>query len=411
MTNACFKLPVVAFSFERITNIFRGGKVMKKQVLLVVFTATLLLNTRLLQASEWGGPELVTNGTFSNRLEGWQQWPNYWSSSDGKARFSDYSKYTTGGTLYQMINAQHGKRYRVSGQIQTWDKAQIGIGSSWGFPQINTGLSASGQTETKSAQGIISTSDDIYVSLNVSGTLQVEAFFDNISVRQIVYDPQVSISQNEIRMNSSIPNGSQANINLAFDSLCDYADALTSWSMDWGDGVIESNPTLGVSHSHSYSIVNSNDRSQTWNAVFSGTNQAGIDSEIAAITVLRQPVANLLVNGISLLDGETIEIDIFDESILDLSLLNSSGYLEGASFVIDGLLDQSGLGMWNFSYSGNLFGESDIGQVHSLTAGVYNTGLGVNSDYLDVNLSVVPEPATFSLLGLGAVILRRKRKA
>ncbi len=239
-------------------------------------------------------------------------------------------------------------------------------------------------------------------------TIDTRATFDDIYFQQIVYDPQVSISQNNIRINSSIPDGSQANIGLTFFSQCDYADALTSWSVDWGDGIIESNPTLGVSSNHSYSIVNSNDRSQTWNAVFSGNNQAGTDSKTANVTVLRQPVANLLVNGESLVDGETIEIDIFTNATLDLSFLDSAGYLEGASFEIDGLLNQTGVGLWNFTYSGNLFDESDIGQVYPLTGSVYNTGLGINSDLLSVNLSIVPEPATLLMLGLGGLVLRKR---
>jgi hypothetical protein len=175
--------------------------------------------------------------------------------------------------------------------------------------------------------------------------------------------------------------------------------------MNWGDGVIESNPTFN-SHSHTYSIASGN--SQTWTSTFSGTNQAGTVFDIDTVTILRQPDIALLVNDMFVIDGQTVVLDILDDPTLDLSLLNSEGYLEGASFQIDGKLNQTGSDLVSFLYSGNLFDESDIGLTYSLTAGVYNTGLGVNSDSLNVNLSVVPEPATLLLLGLGAVMVRKR---
>ncbi len=383
---------------------------MKNQITIFALFLVLILISQG-HSGEWVGPNLVTNGGFGSNLSGWEQWPNYWSCSQGRAILRDSHKDFGGsGTLYQMITAQSGKRYRVTGEMQTSHishEAQIGFDSWWGFPEINTGWQSYTQPQTKSIIGI-APADSIYVSLKARGVPAVEAFFDNISFNQIVYDPQVSISTNEIRINSSTPNGAQANVNLSFDSLCDYADALTSWSMNWGDGHIDSNPTLGISHTHSYSIANNNERSQSWQGVFSGNNQAGTDSKTANITVLRQPVANLMVDGLLVADGDTIEINIFEDSNLDLSLFNSLGYTEGASFTIDGLLDQGGIGIWNFSYSGSLFDESDIGKIYSLNAGVYNTGLGDSADYMNVHLNIVPEPASVLLLGFGVFLIRRK---
>jgi hypothetical protein len=86
-------------------------------------------------------------------------------------------------------------------------------------------------------------------------------------------------------------------------------------------------------------------------------------------------------------------------------MADSQGYIESATFWISGKLNRTGTGL---SYDALLFGESDIGETFPLTVTVSNTGAGVNSDSMTVNLSVVPEPASLGLLGLAACCLVRK---
>ena len=88
-----------------------------------------------------------------------------------------------------------------------------------------------------------------------------------------------------------------------------------------------------------------------------------------------------------------------------LSLADSQGYIESATFWISGKLDRRG---HDLRYAVVLLGESDIGETFPLTVTVSNTGMGVNSDSMTVNLSVVPEPASLGLLGLAACCLVRK---
>jgi hypothetical protein len=136
------------------------------------------------------------------------------------------------------------------------------------------------------------------------------------------------------------------------------------------------------------------------------TNGLGGAGSQITVTVLRQPDVALRIDGQTVLDGATVEVEA--GRLLQLSLANSLGYIEQASFAIGGKLDQAGAGL---SYSGILFGDSDLGQTYPLTAGVSNTGAGINADSMTVNLSVVPEPATLGLLGFAAFgLLGRLRR-
>lgn len=390
---------------------------MKKQVVLIMVMGVLsLLGTATSQAAVWVGPNLVTNGDFSvfNGV-GWSFNSVKWLFFDG------YTACNWGKdqTMFQQIYTQPGKRYRVSGQSYAYhsgvgpveQRTKIGFGgleTDWwnpGFSKVLTTKTTEGIYEYEVGSFVLT--HDVINDFLLGSMLSA---FDNLGLYQVVYSPTVSISQkqNGVRINSNTPGGSSANISLTLNNATGFADALTSWSMNWGDGAIEPSPTFN-SHSHTYSIASGN--SQTWTSTFSGTNQAATVFDTDTVTILRQPDIALLVNDMFVIDGQTVAIDIFDNPTLDLSLLYSKGYLEGASFQIDGKLNQTGSDLASFLYLGNLFDESDVGLTYSLTAGVYNTGLGVNSDWLSVNLSVVPEPATLFLLGLGGMFLRTKRKA
>jgi uncharacterized cupredoxin-like copper-binding protein len=216
-----------------------------------------------------------------------------------------------------------------------------------------------------------------------------------------VYAPSLSIGSGPIRINTDAPVGSTASVSTYLDSA--FADDPTTCSVNWGDGSISNNPTLRSNTTHVFSITSG--LSQAWTATFSGSNQAGATQATQSITVLMRPRISLSVEGIEAIAGNTIQVEAGEP--LDLSLLNSEGYIENASFAVPGRIDESGTSM---TCSDLTFDNSDIGQTFTLTANVSNTGDGNNSDSVTVNLTVVPEPATLSLLILGGLALLRRWK-
>lgn len=229
------------------------------------------------------------------------------------------------------------------------------------------------------------------------------AEYDWATLRQVVYDPQLDIAETSIRVNSDTPGGSTASVALGLNSLS-FADAPDAWSVDWGDGQVDQNPTLNAYAAHSYMIPSGN--LATWTAMFQGSNGAGSDFDVATIEVLRQPDIALTVNGESVLDGGSLTLNILRDSVLDLSLLDSLGYIESANLLIPERLNWSGS---DLTLSASIFDQSDIGQVFPLTAMISNTGAGTNADLMTVNLSIIPEPATLTLLALGGLIMMRRQ--
>ena len=201
------------------------------------------------------------------------------------------------------------------------------------------------------------------------------------------------------RVNTGTPHGSTANIdlNISADS---YLDSVT---LDLGEGGSANlAQPFPATITHSYTL-SPGENARSFRLTASAQNSALKAYAVECFSVLRQPDVALLINGSSVFGGDTVQVE--PGRLLQLSLADSLGYIEQASFSIGGKLDQAGAGL---SYSGILFGDSDLGQTYPLTVGVSNTGAGTNSDSMTVNLSVVPEPGTLGLLGLAACCLVRK---
>lgn len=369
--------------------------------------------------AEWVGPDILNNN-FSN-----------WSVSGTS---SILEKRVQSGNLhmgllprpYWVINTSldhtmtasrsatvdAGKRYRyslrgrevrsvVSGNVNVEWWSEIGGGPSSSHSSSTSYVTRSldyipgGSSMTLRAKArITASSAELYHDY---------AEYDWATLQQVVYDPQLDIAEDAIRINTDTPGGDTADVGLTPNSLS-YADDPTAWMVDWGDGVVDPDLPLNQTHSHVYTL--SGGDSQSWTATFSGDNQAGSDSDTALVEILRQPDIALSVDGTSVLDGDTIELDILSDPVLDLSLLDSLGFIEEASIFIPGRLDYVGT---ELTFSDTLFDESDLGLTFPLTATISNTGVGVNSDTLSVNLMIVPEPAAAALILTGALLTFRRR--
>lgn len=200
-------------------------------------------------------------------------------------------------------------------------------------------------------------------------------------------------------VNTGTPHGSTANIDLNI-SADPYLDSVT---LDLGEGgSADLAQPLPATITHSYTL-SPGENARSFRLTASAQNSALKAYAVECFSVLRQPDVALLINGSSVVGGDTVEVEAGHPVLL--SLEESLGYIESATFWISGKLNRTGSGL---SYDTLLFGESDIGQTYPLTMTVSNTGAGTNSDSMTVNLSVVPEPGTLGLLGLAACCLLRK---
>ena len=371
--------------------------------------------------AEWVGPDILSNN-FSN-----------WSVSGTSSIFE---KRVQSGNLhmgllprpYWVINmsldhtmtasrsvgVDPGKRYRYS--VRGREVRSVVAGSvnvEW-WSEIGGGPSSSHSSSTS----YVTRSLD-YIPGGSSMTLRAKARitaspgaelyhdyaeYDWATLQQVVYDPQLDIAEGAIRVNTDTPGGDIATVGLTLNSLS-YADDPTAWTMDWGDGVAEPDLPFNQWHSHVYTLPGGD--SQSWTATFSGSNQAGSDADTALVEILRQPDIALSVDGTSVLDGDTIELDILSDPVLDVSLLDSLGFIEEAHIYIPDRLDYIGT---ELTFSETLFDEADLGLTFPLTASIGNTGAGVNSDTLSVNLAIVPEPAA-GLLMLATCVVPWRRCA
>ncbi|MFQ5500838.1 MAG: PEP-CTERM sorting domain-containing protein [Phycisphaerae bacterium] len=391
---------------------------MRITLLLMVALSLCALSTRA-RAAEWLGPNLVTNGDFPDSTgSGWTVSPGPWQffpASFAQVRGQNDE------WLRQSVSVEPGKRYRISGASQTWFNSSFGMGRSrtrisasgiaqtaWWNP-IDTTIPWPGFT-TQSAEGIAAGSSSVIENtwniLETSPVAVSAGRFQDINLVQVVRDPQLDITANLIQVNTSTAGGSFADISLELQSLS-FADAPTSWSLDWGDSTIINDPVMNAPLNHGFTIETGD--SQTWTALFSGINQAGSGLDTATIELLRQPDIALTIGGTVATGGTTLQWDIFANPTLDLSLLDSVGFIEEAAFSIPNRLSVIGT---DLTFSGPVFDASDIGQIFPLTTTISNTGSGVNADQVSLNLEIVPEPATaFLLLTVGGLLFTRRRRS
>jgi uncharacterized membrane protein len=203
----------------------------------------------------------------------------------------------------------------------------------------------------------------------------------------------LSLNSNASCINTLSPGDSSVSVNLTASQL--GGDALDTAILDFGDGTsTDLSLPLPATVSHDYSLT-SGDNSRTFTASASAYNSGGVGSATTNITVFRQPDIVLSVNGVSAEDNSIIQVNVVKYPVLNLSLLDSLGFIENAQFQIPSKgLNISGP---DLTYSDVVFNQSDIGKVFPLLTRISNTGCGVNSDSMNVSLRIVGIPGDANL--------------
>lgn len=383
-----------------------------------VFLA-ILATAQVTLAGTWIGPDVLNNN--------WSNWSLSGTGSVMKARVGstlqlgtfNYTvfnmNYSATATASRSVPVTVGKRYQysVTGK-RTRSVVREPISSSWWTEIVGDGSNSPSSSSSYSTQSLTTVATGSSMILRARSTLSGNTpaecnycygEFASATFSQVVYDPQLTLSSHQIRVNTDTRGGATGSVSLDLNSLS-YADAPTAWSMDWGDGNIETNPDLNTTRGHLYSLGSAD--SQIWTATLGGSNEAGAGADSATITLLRQPQIALAIDGTPVVPGSTVLFDVTQGTPLSLSLVPAVGFIETSSFFIPGRLNQLGT---DRSWSGMPFGWDDIGQTFTLTTEVSNTGLGVNSDTMRVDVRVVPEPATLVMLVLGGLaVMRRTRR-
>ncbi len=384
---------------------------MRYGYMFLLVTALLMVFPLELRA-QWTGPDMILNGDFDRSGKYWTESNDDWYYYKLGNSIRAWPDSVTDAWLRQTVSVTIGKRYQLrAGSTVGHDSSSLGRGrtqvsasgiaaTSWWTSRPFGSTSFTYKTATGIASSSTTTVQLYWDELSRGG--MYGCYFDDIELRQVIYAPQIDIGQSHVRINSDTPGSSTATVSLDLNDLS-YADEPTSWFVSFGDGTQQSLPTLNSTHTHAYEIPAGD--SYSWIASLNGSNQSGSASDLATVTVLRQPEVALLVNGILVQDNATIDIELAD--LLNLSLVLSNGYIEEGSFFINGLVDQVGS---ELAFSGTPFSSDDVWKTFTLTAGVRNTGAGINEDIMTVNLHLTPEPATMGLLALGGVALLKRRR-
>jgi len=295
------------FLGDHTMGISKGSRRTKWRIL-AVFSFVLFFSVyNTLQAAVWKSADLLNND--------WSNWsglgggpsliepPAPDSEVNVKIGFFQYTYLTTRFTsTYSFL--EHpvipGKRYEYTARARLQEDilSTDGIFSFSWFSRISGYTSSTGSSNwpipnysyvTNVLDAVINEDFirlEIGCSLDVLGNTRLNysyAEFDWARLKQVIYEPNLDIAEEKIYVIVDSNDIASVTIGLHLNDLS-FADTPTSWSIDWGDGIIESNPALNSFHEHTYYITTG--IGQTWTATLHGTNQAGSSSDTVNVFVV-----------------------------------------------------------------------------------------------------------------------------
>jgi hypothetical protein len=203
------------------------------------------------------GPELVTNGDFSNGTSGWTL-----NSATGTLSVVNGELFvefvsTNGANCIQTITTEIGKSYKVSVTSRTATSnqpAKFSVGTSANTSDLTARINNNDTTNKIQTASFVATSTTTYLTLGANYTS--DAYFDNISVREVNIPTDYSADIKGSGSNKTLTVNGGAGIAdhssyygsaLSFDGTGDYFDVASSsdYNLGTSDYTIECwvNPT------------------------------------------------------------------------------------------------------------------------------------------------------------------------
>ena len=139
------------------------------------------------------GNELVTNGTFDTDISGWTSYNSVISWDAGLLKVNDSANAGGGSQAYQVVTLEVGKRYRLTGSYENSTASRLWIDNSSSNVNPNSPTADFIQVflpattpSVDFAHTFVATATTTSIALEVD--LVGTAYFDNISVKEVLFD-------------------------------------------------------------------------------------------------------------------------------------------------------------------------------------------------------------------------------
>ncbi len=281
---------------------------MKRMVEIAIASSVILcISVSSSLAGIWQSSDLLNNN--------WSEWSydSNWNSYKSRVNGSNLQVglYSSGsyvfnmnvdikGTATKSVNVITGKRYKyqVRGKRKSYI-TQLPISSEWWIDVAGENRSSASSSSNYRKRNIT------FIARQNSATLKTISHFeaapvgvcyccysdfDYATLKQVIYNPQLDIQENDLTVDFANLSSKTVNLNLLDLS---FADTPDNWWIDWGDGTIDYNPTLNSIASHEYNLTEG--YGQTWTATLYGENVAGSMSDTIEISAVPEPTTIFLI--------------------------------------------------------------------------------------------------------------------
>jgi hypothetical protein len=237
-----------------------------------------------------GQDELIVNGTFDTGVDGWIILQGTAQVVNGEVEITTGS--VDRGRIYQVFDTEIGKTYEFSGTARNGTTGTFAHVSGVGVSYLNNVLYNVGSTSTTERYRFTATTNTVTVQLGgLSTEAGYTAYFDNISVKEVVADRSVNNSALQAYGNivkSPVATGAELMAYSGFStSLGNYLEQPYNSDLDFGTGdfcemIWAYRTTASLRYFSSWGSDGSGDRRSIYvnsdNSVYWNLNEIGVGS-------------------------------------------------------------------------------------------------------------------------------------